>query len=166
MMNPIFDDLYRAIGTICVHATWLEHELEDTVVEIVGGEGIELVIRGQRGSNTINVIRRLLKENAVGSSEQTLLSAILKRAEMALEKRDQVVHSVWIVTNTTAPGHVRGTRTKASGSVSTDWSLKALEDVRVALEQIKLDLMVVSHNAVARKRGYGRLPPDNPAQGA
>jgi deoxyribodipyrimidine photolyase len=125
-----FDTLYRHIGTICVHATWLEQELEDTVTELAGSDRVAAIVRGQWGSNSVNAIKRLLAENVVAPEETAKLRQLLDRAGKVLETRDKIVHTVWAKTNDTKPEHIKSTYTRASGSISQEWNFVGLEAVR------------------------------------
>ena len=156
-----FDTLYRHVGSICVRATDLEHELEDSVVLLAGGLHTDSIVRGQRGSNLISALRRLMNDGAVSSRDTERIRTLAKRSEKLLGARDQIVHSVWMKTNQNEPGFITGTHTKASKTTQTMWSLEMLAQVRRDLEETQTVLGTVVHNAVAASQGWGLLPEDD-----
>lgn len=156
-----FDNLYRCIGSVCVHATWLEQELEDTITLIAGDDRVASIVRGQRGTNSVSAILRLLKDGAVGEEHRERIEAATREAGRLLEERDLIVHSVWLKKNGSRKGYILGTRTRATKTTRKEWSIPMLEVVVAKMERVQNRLGTVTHNAVAVEKGWGLMPVDD-----
>lgn len=148
-----FDELYRLVGSICVHATWLEHELEDTVAELTRSDQVAPLVQGERGTQLVRWIKRLVDNGAIEGEHAAELKALAGHAEKLLKTRDQVVHTLWMKRNQSAPGDITGTRTTWVGSSSTEWSLEKLAQLRQDLADAQTDVFDVTWNAFAEEKG-------------
>jgi len=130
----------------------------DAVAELARSQHVQVLVQGERGSTLIRWIERMLKDRVVDIEAATELATLTKQASRLLEDRDEVVHSVWLFTNQTPPGHVSGTRTRRSGTAQREWHPDDLEQLRQGLEDLELDLSIAVHNALAEEQGNARMP--------
>jgi hypothetical protein len=153
-----FAETHRQVGAICWAATHLELELMDAVAELARSQHVQAVVQGERGTTLIRWIERMLKDRVVSVKEAGELAALIRRADRLLNDRDEVVHSVWLFTNQTTPGHVTGARTRRSGTTQREWHPDDLEQLRQDLEDVQFDISVAVHNALADEQGNARMP--------
>lgn len=147
-----FAETHRQVGAICHAGNWMEAQLEVAVIELAGTDDFTET-QGRRAVELIDRLKTLLKEGAV--KDQPVVGGLrdlLSRIKAAMSTRDQVVHSTWLYTNSTKPGHVTGQRWRTRGSESRDWNPDQLERVREDLESLANELSSASWNAV--------MPPD------
>jgi hypothetical protein len=100
----------------------------------------------------------MLRDGVVDLEASTELVELTRRAGRLLEDRDEVVHSVWLFTNQTTPGHVTGARTRRTGTAQREWHPDDLEQLRQDLEDVELDISIAVHNALADEQGNARMP--------
>lgn len=65
-----------------------------------------------------------------------------------MKLRDQVVHSTWIRTNSTKPGHVTGQRWYRDREEHRDWTVAELDQIAADLQSLATELSSASWNAV------------------
>jgi hypothetical protein len=133
------NEVHRQVGAICVAATRLQWELEDTVVSLARTDRIAALVQGERNDNLARWIDRLIKQYESDNPRSAALIEAVNSARRLLDQRDLVVHSVWLLKNTT-PGHVTGTRTRRTQIESRLWSLVELEQLRQEMEKAPVDL--------------------------
>lgn len=153
-----FAETHRQVGAICWAATHLELKLMDSVAELARSQHVQVVMQGERGATLIKWIERMLKDHVVDASFTAELTSLAKRASRLLEDRDEVVHSVWLFTNETTPGHITAARTRRSGTAQREWHPDDLEQLRQDLEDVELDISIAVHNALAEEQGNTRMP--------
>jgi hypothetical protein len=143
-----FAETHRQVGAICHAGNWMEAQLEIAVTELAGTDDFTAT-QGRRAGELIDRLKTVLKEGAV--TDQAAIEGLrdlLSRIKAAMSTRDQIVHSTWLYTNSTRPGHVTGQRWRTRGPESRDWSSDQLETVREDLESLASELSSASWNAV------------------
>ena len=147
-----FAETHRQVGAICNAANWLEYQLEIAVSELSGTEDLTET-QGQRWRSLVERLKELLKDGAVADEVAVeSLRELLSRVSAAMSIRDLVVHSTWLITNSTKPGHVTGQRYRSRGAERREWHADQLEEVRENLESLESQLSSAARNAV--------MPPD------
>ena len=147
-----FAETHRQVGAICNAANWLEYQLEIAVSELSGTDDLTET-QGQRWRTLVERLKSLLKDGVVtDESAVTELRELLSQINGAMSARDLVVHSTWLITNSTKPGHVTGQRYRPRGEERRDWNPDQLEQVRKNLEAVTNALSSTAWNAV--------MPPD------
>ena len=130
----------------------MEAQLEIAVSELSRVDDLSET-QGERWLSLIRRLKTMLNRGAV-TDEDTVdgLRDLLSRISAAMSARDQVVHSTWMFTNFTKPGHITGQRWRTRGVESRDWHPDQLEKVREDLEALESELSSAAWNAV--------MPPD------
>lgn len=99
-----FAETHRQVGAICNAANWLEYQLEIAVSELSGANDLTET-QGQRWRSLVEKLKSLLKEGAVSDAAVAAwLRELLSQISVAMSTRDLVVHSTWLITNTTKAG--------------------------------------------------------------
>jgi hypothetical protein len=156
-----FNDLYRAVGAICVQATWLEHALSDAVMTLAGGDTrVMLIVQGQRGSTSVGALLRLIKDGVGDEPYRSSLETEARSAKGLLEDRDRIVHSLWSKASATPDGHIQSILTRTSGTTKKVWSLPDLGAVEATMYRTRLRLDALANNAVAHEQGLDLIPLD------
>ena len=143
-----FAETHRQVGAICNAANWLEYQLEIAVSELSGADDLTET-QGDRWLSLVTRLKSLLKAGAVTDEAAVAsLRELLSRISGAMRTRDLVVHSTWMITNSTQPGHVTGQRYRSRGVEKRDWHPDELEAIRENLESLESELSSAAWNAV------------------
>ncbi|WP_183093313.1 hypothetical protein [Nocardioides stalactiti] len=142
-----FAETHRQVGAICHAGNWMESHLEIAVSELAGTDDLSAT-QGDRASALITKLKELLNEGVVADDAvESGLRNLLSRISAAMSTRDQIVHSTWLYTNQTKPGHITGLRWRKRGEQRQDWSADQLEQVREDLEALADELSSAAWNA-------------------
>lgn len=142
-----FAETHRQVGAICHASNWMESQLEIAVSELAGTDDLTET-QGDRASALIAKLKSLLNDGVVtDDAVESGLRDLLSRISTAMSTRDRVVHSTWMHTNFTKPGHITGIRWRRRGEERKDWSPDELEQVRDNLEALADELSGASWNA-------------------
>lgn len=142
-----FAETHRQIGAICHAGNWMESQLEIAVSELAGTDDLSAT-QGDRASALIAKLKDLLKTGVVtDDAVEAGLRDLLSRISAVMSVRDQIVHSTWVFSNQTKPGHITGLRWRKRGEQRQDWHPDQLEQVRADLEALADELSSASWNA-------------------
>ena len=142
------DETHRRVGAICNRSTWLEYQLEIAYMELADTDDLEAT-RGQWHSTLIKMIKKTLGQGVViHEGHEEALRDLLARISKTMKVRDHVVHSTWIRTNSTQPGHVTGQRWYRTREESRDWTMGELEKIAEDLQELAAELSRAAWNAV------------------
>jgi hypothetical protein len=154
-------EVHRLIGAIVAEATALELQLADAVTSLSRSPLTSLVVQGERGRALVGMARRLLRRG-IGSTDRDersgaterhgLISAddtktfeeALKRAERFLDRRDEVVHSLWLANLESDRIHAQR-KTRSKQQVRT-WTLEEMNRLRQDLANVATDIFICSFN--------------------
>jgi hypothetical protein len=131
----------------------LEHELEDAVVELVGSAQVAALVQGERGSGLVRMIQRIVRQSDESVGAAGPLLDVAKLAPSLLERRDLVVHSVWLVKNQT-PGQVTGTRARRTDIHSQLWALTELEGLARDLADAQIQVFEQTRQFLGKRSSY------------
>lgn len=130
----------------------MEAQLEIAVSELSRVDDLSET-QGERWLSLVKRLKSMLNSGAVEDQDAVDgLRDLLSRISAAMSARDQVVHSTWMFTNFTKPGHVTGQRWRKRGVETKDWHPDQLEQLREDLEALGSELSSTAWNAV--------MPPD------
>lgn len=142
------DETHRRVGAICNRSTWLEYQLEIAYMELAGTDDLTAT-QGQWYSHLIRMIKKVLGQGVViHDGHEAQLRDLLSRISQTMKIRDQVVHSTWIRTNSTKPGHVTGQRWYRDRTATRDWTMADLDKVADDLQSLADELSSAAWNAV------------------
>jgi len=142
------DETHRRVGAICNRSTWLEYQLEIAYMELAGIDDLTAT-QGQWHSTLIKMIKQVLALGVViHEGHEAALRDLLSRIGRTMKLRDHVVHSTWIRTNSTKPGHVTGQRWYRNSEATRDWTMAELDEIADDLETLANELSSAAWNAV------------------
>jgi len=142
------DEIHLRVGAICNRSTWLEYQLEIAYMELADIDDLSAT-QGQWHSALIKMIKQVLAQGVViHDGHEAALRDLLARIGTTMKLRDHVVHSTWIRTNSTEPGHVTGQRWYRKREETRDWTLAELDKIANDLEDLATELSSASWNAV------------------
>lgn len=142
------DETHRRVGAICNRSTWLEYQLEIAYMELADTDDLTAT-QGQWYSDLIKMIKRVLGQGVViHDGHEAQLRDLLSRISQTMKMRDQVVHSTWIRTNSTKPGHVTGQRWYRNRTATRDWTMAELDKIADDLQSLAAELSSAAWNAV------------------
>jgi hypothetical protein len=126
----------------------LEYQWEVAVSELSGSDDLTET-QGQRWLSLVKALKSLLKEGViVDAASEAGLRDLLSRISAEMSTRDQIVHSTWLYTNSTKPGHITGQRYRPGREERRDWSPDQLERVRENIEALEEELGRAAWSAV------------------
>jgi len=143
-----FAETHRQVGAICKASNWLEYQLEIAFSELSGTDDLTET-QGQRWLSLVKALKALLNEGVVtDAAAEAGLRDLLSRISAEMGARDQIVHSTWLYTNSTKPGHISGQRYRPGREERRDSSPDQLERVFETLEALEEELGRAAWNAV------------------
>lgn len=142
------DETHRRVGAICNWSTWLEYQLEIAYMELTDSQDFSKT-QGEWHTALIKKIKRVLNDGVtVNDGHEEPLRQLLSRISVVMKQRDQVVHSSWMRTNSTKPGHVTGQRWYRNREATRDWSMAELDQIIEDLRSLATELSSAAWNAV------------------
>lgn len=144
-----FAETHRQVGAICNAAVWVEYQLEVAISELDGTFELDPDNQGRYWTELTKRMRQLLEGGAVDDSDSTAsLLQLVTEVREAMNQRDAVAHSTWLINNDTRPGHVTGQRYRRRNVEIRDWHPDELEQIREDLEAVYSRLISEPWNAV------------------
>lgn len=142
------DETHRRVGAICNRSTWLEYQLEIAYLELSDTDDLSAT-QGQWHTTLIKMIKQVLAQGVVvNEGHEVALRDLLSRISTTMKLRDHVVHSTWLMKNSTKPGHVTGQRWYRNREETRDWSMAELDQIANDLQALADELSVAAWNAV------------------
>ena len=142
------EETHRRVGAICNRSTWLEYQLEIAYMELADTDDM-VATQGQWYSTLIKMIKQVLTQGVViHDGHEAALRELLSRISATMKLRDHVVHSTWILKNSTKPGHVTGQRWYRNREETRDWTMAELDKIADDLQLLATELSSAAWNAV------------------
>ena len=126
-------DLLRAIGRVTYESSRMEFTLAQVFAKMIMGENAELVAFGVGWRQALTGCRALLNTLPAGSMRDNV-EYLFKLAELAYERRNSVVHGMWITQSSEQSYTVR-MRYWGKRTVET-WSVERVEQLAVNMAKI------------------------------
>jgi uncharacterized alpha-E superfamily protein len=143
-----FAETHRQGGAICNASTWMEYELGLAIFEVADSEDLSAT----QGDRWKDLVRKLKQQISAGAIPDVVAARevreLLAAISAAMSVRDQVVHSTWMITNSTPPGHVTGQRFRRRSFEQKHWHPDQLENARANLEELRTKLSLTVWQAV------------------
>jgi len=142
------DETYLRIGAICNRSTWLEYQLEIAYMELADVDDFSAT-QGEWHSKLIKMIKKVLAQGVViHDGHEAALRDLLSRISTTMKLRNHVVHSTWILKNSTRAGHVTGQRWYRTREETRDWTMAELDKIAEELGTLADELSCAAWNAV------------------
>lgn len=162
------------VGHVVMATSGLERQLSLLVVALAHAPLAEEIVRGQRGSDSINVARRVLRADQSRDEAElppfdslparlpaTLVQEIsehLSQADTLLSRRDEVAHSLWMGVAVDADREHIAVRIRRAGATENRWTPEALRGLYQGIVNTTVDLYTDTVNTRSARTGMTLWP--------